>query len=82
MTSTTTTPALAASYPAGYNASGRLYGMSQSLTRLADLMDTAEDPLATLVRLVAEDIQNCAAWVDECMTDITPHTTTTHPDDR
>jgi hypothetical protein len=45
-------------------------------------MDTAEDPLATLVRLVAEDIQNCAAWVDECMTDITPHTTTTHPDDR
>jgi len=44
---------------------GRLYGLACSMRRLADLLDCDDDPFSTLVRLIGEDIENCAVILDE-----------------
>lgn len=47
------------------NPVNRMYGVARAMNRMADLMDAAEDPLAEIMRLLSEDMERCAAWVDD-----------------
>lgn len=58
-------------YRSDYDPVGRMYGLGSSMNRLADLLDTEDNPLATLMRVIGEDIEDCAAWVEEYLEDDT-----------
>jgi hypothetical protein len=45
--------------------SSRLFGLSGAMRRLSDLLDNEDDPLATLLRMVGDDVEECASWLDE-----------------
>lgn len=59
-------------YRDGYDPVGRLYGLAGSMVKLADLLNCEDNPLSMLVRVIGEDLENCAAWMDEHMADVAP----------
>ena len=54
-------------YRDGYDPVGRLYGLAGSMVKLADLLNCEDNPLSMLMRVIGEDLENCAAWMDEYM---------------
>lgn len=54
-------------YPSDFNPVNRLYGLGGSVLHIAGLLDSTDDPMATMMRLIGEDLENTAAWLDEYM---------------
>jgi len=55
------------------NPVNRMYGVARAMNRMAEMMDAAEDPLAEMMRLLSEDMERCAAWVDDHAASMQPH---------
>ncbi len=43
----------------------RLYNVAASLRALADLMHLKDDPLASLMELIGNEIEDCAGWAED-----------------